>query len=486
MIARMTLMLFVVGCGGEVGLKGEQANVEICNNWQDDDGNGLVDCSDPVCASATCAEACGDGIDNNLDGLIDCEDFTCDGHCPEICSDDRDNDGDGDIDCFDAECADTCDVDGDGSFNIDVGGDDCDDFNGDLYPGAPEVCDGLDNDCDDLVDHEDPDLDLQSQLPWYIDNDLDGYGATGQPPEVACTAPSGYVDNDDDCWDLDAAINPTAIEVCSGFDDDCDGLTDDMDPTLDIATAELWFADSDRDGLGDPLVTVLACVPPLDFTDNDEDCDDTSDVVLGPSMWVLDADGDGFGDGIPVGPVSCTPPGPGYGPENVADCDDTDPAVFPGAVEACGDGLDSDCDGLDCDLWDDDFESGALVDWTLGGNTAWFVQGTTTHSGSYAAESGNINDNQESHLSIVVDFDQGGNVSFWHAGDTENNYDFLRFYIDGALQFEQSGSWSWTFANHAVGPGQHELFWTYYKDFSVSVGADAVVIDDIVTTGVLP
>lgn len=61
---------------------------------------------------------------------------------------------------------------------------------------------------------------------YYADADGDGYGDVNSSTN-ACTAPDGYVTDSTDCNDLDAAVNSAAAEVCNGFDDDCDGLTDE-------------------------------------------------------------------------------------------------------------------------------------------------------------------------------------------------------------------------------------------------------------------
>ncbi|MFM2245821.1 MAG: hypothetical protein RL071_1895, partial [Pseudomonadota bacterium] len=92
------------------------------------------------------------------------------------------------------------------------------------------------------------------------------------------------------------AVNPAATEVCNGLDDECDRLVDDGDPSLDLTTADTWYRDADSDSFGS-----------------------TTDTV------------------------SCLPPG-GY-VDNADDCDDSDPAEYPGAPERWYDGVDSDCDG---------------------------------------------------------------------------------------------------------------------------------------------
>ena len=263
-------------------------------------------------------EDCTDGVDNELDGLVDCQDD---------------------------DCASVCDVDGDGHVDIALGGDDCDDNNGAVFPGNTEVCDGIDNNCDGLADDEDPNLD-PSDAGWYADFDGDGFGNPNQVT-YQCDPPAGAaVQNGDDCDDSDPDIHPNANEICNGQDDNCDGLTDDDDPTVDPLTMRSFWADTDADGLGDPLAGADACIPPANHVENDLDCDDTDPNVGEATEWYFDGDGDGFGAGAPQGP-QCTSPGFGY--VNMGeDCDDTSAVVYPGAYDLCGDGIDADCNGDDC------------------------------------------------------------------------------------------------------------------------------------------
>lgn len=117
-----------------------------------------------------------------------------------------------DIGAFGGPDAPVVDLDGDG-FDTTL---DCDDTSAARGPGATEVCDGADDDCNGVID------DAVSKAPsWYADSDGDGYGGASI---TACDAPEGYVADGSDCDDADPWVHPGASDYpADGLDADCDG-----------------------------------------------------------------------------------------------------------------------------------------------------------------------------------------------------------------------------------------------------------------------
>jgi len=165
---------------------------------------------------------------------------------------------------------------------------DCDDGDAAINPGADELCDSVDNDCDGAVDEDD----ATDAGTWYLDHDADGYGDATYST-TACTQPSGWVADDTDCDDLEPDAWPGASEYCDGFDNDCDGTVDE-DEALD---ADTWYADSDSDGYGDASSTDAACDAPSGYVADDSDCDDADSAVNpGASEICNELDDDCDGD----------------------------------------------------------------------------------------------------------------------------------------------------------------------------------------------
>jgi hypothetical protein len=310
-------------------------SVTTCSRPQGFVSNGL-DCDDTNPSfNPNGTEVC-DGIDNNCDGQID------EGISAQTYFFDLDGDGFGDPNNSIQSCFQPM-----GALLNDL---DCNDADGTINPGAVELCDGIDNNCDGQID------DGLTLMEFFLDLDGDGYGDPNNSV-FACSQPPGTLLNNFDCNDADANISPSAPELCDGIDNNCNGQIDDG------LNFQNYFRDLDGDGFGDPDLIIVACSQPsgavldnLDCNDADasinpgateicdnidNNCDGQIDEGLATIVFYFDTDFDGFGD--PNNSISsCFQPAGTV--LNDQDCDDNDNSINPGSSELC-DGIDNDCDG---------------------------------------------------------------------------------------------------------------------------------------------
>lgn len=170
--------------------------------------------------------------------------------------------------------------------------------------------------------------------------------------------------------------------------------------------------------------------------------------------------------------------------------------LAPAILDTSGNQLDQDIDAVTGEVIQDrylaDFEIlslGGSLDapgfvWTTTGDATWFPQKQVNHDGVDAAQSGNVGDNQSSSLETTVT--GPGTLSFWWKIDSENNYDWLEFYLDGILQTGDlqriSGDVDWQQKTVSIPAGTQTIRWTFDKDGSVTRGADAAWLDEVVYT----
>ncbi|MFZ5477243.1 MAG: MopE-related protein [Myxococcota bacterium] len=354
---------------------------EVCDG-KDQDCDGEVDEGLALLAWYTDVDGDGYGVDEVLacagpEGTADLS-GDCDDTDPDVNpgAEERCDDADVDEDCDgEAEEAGAAgrrsqhrDADGDGYGSagdwvaacetpegyLEENREDCDDGDPSIHPEGVEVCDGVDQDCDDTVDE-----DAVDPRTWYADADGDGFGDPATTA-LACDSATDWLADASDCDDTDAGVYPGATETCDERDEDCDGSTDESGATGESR----WFLDADGDGYGDVTAWVDACAAPSGYVDDRSDCDDADarnspaadehcdghdencdgvadDGGVDGDTWYTDADGDGFGD--PSSPVvDCTQPA-GTSADG-SDCDDGDATVSPDGEETC-DGVDEDCDG---------------------------------------------------------------------------------------------------------------------------------------------
>ena len=312
--------LEVVGC----------TEVTACNYDATATDNG--NCTYPAESYLTCAGTCindtdADGVCNELE-VVGCTDVTAcnydatatdNGNCTYpaesylTCAGTCINDTDADGVCNELEVVGCTDVT---ACNYDVN---ATDDNGSCILPSVEVCNDLDDDCDGEVDEFVTNV-------YYVDADNDGFGSVAEVV-YACTVPTGYVANGEDCddtmvmyEDLDAdGFGTTTIAACGATNNtDCD----DANASINAAAVE-------------------TC------NDIDDDCNGVIDNDVVFTTYYVDADADGYGSTTEM--ISCVDPGAGYALTN-DDCDDTSAAVNPQAVEVADNGIDDNCDGVELGL----------------------------------------------------------------------------------------------------------------------------------------
>jgi hypothetical protein len=249
----------------------------VVKTWYADcDGDGIagIGAATQSACEAPAPSPCGGGWSMKMPiaGAADCNDTRADVHpgATEIC-DSVDNDCDGQID-EDGLTTFYRDSDGDGHGNAAasmttcmkpsgyvVNSDDCNDARADIYPGHAEICDSVDNNCNNSIDEG-------VQLTYYRDADSDNHGTPGTTT-LACTQPSGYVTSNDDCNDARADIYPGHAEICDGVDNNCNS-------SIDEGVTTTFYRDADGDGYGNPAQTIQACSAPVTYVANNTDCDD--------------------------------------------------------------------------------------------------------------------------------------------------------------------------------------------------------------------
>tara|TARA_B100000941_G_C28238794_1_gene415384 strand:- start:49 stop:672 length:624 start_codon:yes stop_codon:yes gene_type:complete len=124
-------------------------------------------------------------------------------------------------------------------------------------------------------------------------------------------------------------------------------------------------------------------------------------------------------------------------------------------------------------------------DWQHSGQSEWFIQEDEVFSGEYAAQSGDIGNNQFSELTVTYNVLHTGSISFSaktssEQGNSGTIYDYLTFYIDNDQKVLIGGESDWDEYSYSVTPGEHTFRWVYEKDQAGSSGDDCAWLDHII------
>lgn len=458
-----------------------ESSESSCSDGLDNDCDGVVDGADSDC----CRDADGDGYSASSCGGSDCDDAdsAVGPGARELCGDDVDNDCNGRADCADLACSGVlgccADKDGDGYAALDCGGDDCNDSQAAMYPGATELCsDGMDNDCDGAADCSDGSCGsapvcnsgartvlLTDVSDAYVRKDRAGnnYGNSASLEIDTASSFKHTLIKPNNLGGIAAGSRVVSAELVLRVFDSGDRVRVREVQGTWRENAVSWnnapalgaeFASFSAGSTGEVSVDVTALVQAwvngraangIDLYPSDDNGVDirsseygTSSErpyfvveVAGRTVVCEDGDGDGYTAAVCGG----------------ADCDDSDANVNPGAVEVCGDGLDNDCDGAAAPC------TGNLPPRLL------FVAPSATPD--------------TADLGVVID-----------ASDPDGRVTQILLYIDGNLvRMERARPYEWGTANsnqtdstlRGLSPGRHELRAVATDDGGATATASLVV-----------
>ncbi len=431
---------------------GGTATVTVVFDHEAGDINGFLGNTDDIVAQADSADdneqmvyTNDTGVDRRMDVVfsveptnqayaIDVQIEGCDPP-PEICDNGEDDDGDGDVDCDDADCA-------------------------------------VDPACAPMI--------AACMMPTLIDDYGTFEGSTaGGSNDVPSASCQDNVAGNEAVFTFNIPDVPTTICFqATGFDTVLYARADDC------AVGEEAGCNDDGGGLpGFGSQLELTTMPGVDyflFVDgfNGAGGEFTLEAIAGtcaaPGVELCDngADDDGDGD---------------------VDCDDADCAINPACIEpeaeVCDDGIDNDLDGqLDCalnDCADDPICADhdlCVIDGPLAGplgsrGDAFWMAEPLADPGTYT--SGAIGNNQASVLRLQKTLPTGGRIEFEYRVSSENNFDWLEFYIDGGQVDRWSGDSGWVAVGFDLEPGAHDFEWQYIKDGSSIGGEDRGLVRGI-------
>lgn len=127
------------------------------------------------------------------------------------------------------------------------------------------------------------------------------------------------------------------------------------------------------------------------------------------------------------------------------------------------------------------FETGdfSAFAWETLGGAYWYIDNSTSNTGTYSARSGVISHANLTTLQVSINVLEDGEISFYKKICTEANMDKLIFYIDNTAMGEWSGEVNWSREAFPVTAGKHKFKWIYMKNGSGSYGDDCCWIDDV-------